>query len=397
MLFECIIVLIGYLCLMLYFYIEQKKHTNTLSEINYRIHINGIRGKSSVTRFIGQILRENGIKTFTKTTGSAARLIDDRGNEYPIKRRTANISEQITVLNRISQHKPEAFVTECMAVQPKLQRVCEEKMLKATVGVLTNVRQDHQESMGWTLEGITNSLCEFIPTNGILVCGEHNPELMKIIRKRAQQRGTRVVFTSPQLTQRDRRILNQLNYIEHEENISLVLKVAEVLGIDKKIALAGIRHTQPDPGVLRIHKKQINGSTISFINAHAINDKESLMKVYRILSERGYMDKTTIGLLYNRYDRPERVAIFADAASKDMHLDAVILLGYYQDVAKERLINGGFPEERIFELKRENLDDLLNLVAQLSATLSVKKEANLIGMVNIHGPLVEKYIKYFAN
>jgi poly-gamma-glutamate synthase PgsB/CapB len=397
MLFECVIILIGYLCIMLYFYIEQKRHTQHIAQINYRIHINGIRGKSSVTRFIGQILRENGIKTFTKTTGSAARLIDDRGNEYPIKRRTANISEQITILNSISPYKPEAFVTECMAVQPVLQRVCEEKMLKANIGVLTNVRRDHQESMGWTLDGITHSLCEFIPTNGILVCGEHKPELMKIIRQRAQQKGTRVIFAPSFLSQKDKRILQQLDYIEHEENISLVLKVAEVLGIDKKIALTGILNAQPDPGVLRVHKKQINGSTISFINAHAINDKESLMKVYQILTERGYMDKTTIGILYNRFDRPERVAIFADVASKDMHLDAVILLGYYQDVAKERLISAGFPEERIFQLKRENLDDLLHLITKLIAALSVKKEANLIGMVNIHGPLVEQYIKYFAS
>jgi poly-gamma-glutamate synthase PgsB/CapB len=396
-LFECIIIVIGYLFLMIYLYYEQKRHSQNLSQLNYRIHVNGIRGKSSVTRLIGQIMRENGIKTFTKTTGSAARLIDHHGNEYPIKRRTANISEQVSVIKTISQHQPEAFVTECMAVNPQLQRVCEEKMLQATIGVLTNVREDHQETMGWTLHDITHSLCEFIPTKGILVCGEHKPDMMKIIRKRAQQLGTKVIFAPPYLSPKDKVILQRVSYIEHEENISLALKVAEVLGINKQVALAGILNAQPDPGVLRIFKKQINGCTISFINAHAINDKESLMKVFQLLKERGHMDKTTIGVLFNRYDRPERVTIFADAVSQDMHLDAVILLGYYQDVAKQRLINGGFPEERIFSIKKAQLKDLLYLVSQLTTTLSGTKEANLIGMVNIHGHIVEQYIHYFSN
>lgn len=387
----------GYILLLLYLANEQTHHYKRISSINYRIHINGIRGKSSVTRLIGQILREEGIKTFTKTTGSAARIIDHKGKETIIKRRIATILEQIDIVKKISKHTPEALVIECMAIQPQLQKVCEEKMIQATIGVLTNVREDHQEKMGWTLEEITHTLCEFIPSNGILVCGEQNPQLVKIIEKKAKEKNTQVIAAEDKLSLQDKSILQKLNYIEHEENIVLALKVAEVMGIDKENAKSAILKTKPDPGALKIHKKEVNGKKISFINAHAINDKESILRVYAMLKEKGHLDKTNIGILYNRFDRPERVKTFADITSKQMKLDAIILLGYYKDITKVRLIENGFPEHSIFEPQRENLNYLLQLMSRISEEKSDIKESNIIGMVNIHGEIVKNYIKYFTD
>ena len=397
MLFESTVSIIAYLFLLVYLRREQIQHNKEIFNIKYRIHINGIRGKSSVTRLIGQILKEKGIRTFSKTTGSAARLIDPKGNEQPIKRRVANIIEQVSIVKKISKQKPEAFVVECMAIQPSLQNICEEKMINATIGVLTNVREDHQDMMGWTLEEITNSLCEFIPSNGILVCGEQNPKLVKIIKDRAREKNTRVIFTDDCLTGSDRQILKKLTHIEHEENITLALKVAEVLGIDKKTSIKGIVNARPDPGALKIFEKKIDNNNISFINAHAINDKESLIKVYEMLKNRGHLDKINIGTLFNRYDRPERVETFADIASKQMKLDIIILLGHYKNIAKTRLIENGFSENNIFELKIENLDNFLKLISKIMKSITNKKEANIIGMVNIHGEIVEEYIKYFTN
>ena len=50
---------------------ESRMHQIALSKIPIRIHINGTRGKSSVTRLIAAGLRSHGIKTFAKTTGSS--------------------------------------------------------------------------------------------------------------------------------------------------------------------------------------------------------------------------------------------------------------------------------------------------------------------------------------
>lgn len=386
----------GYILLILYLKREQTHHEKRIAGIQYRIHVNGIRGKSSVTRLIGHILREAGIKTYTKTTGSSARLINYEGKEFPIKRRVANIIEQVSIVKEISKQKPEAFVVECMAVDPKLQKVCEEKMIHATLGVLTNVRKDHQEKMGWSLEEIAQSLCEFIPSRGILICGEQNPALIKIIKEKAKEKHTTIITAEDKLSYEDKNILRKLSYIEHEENIALALKVAEVLGIDKETATSGILKAKADPGALQIHKKAVYGKKFSFINAHAINDRESILKVYAMLQSQGHLDKTNIGVLYNRRDRPERVEAFADVTSKKMKLDAIILLGYYKSVTKERLIKNGFPEHSIFEPQKENLAYLLQLMYRISEEKSDVGESNIIGMVNIHGKIVKKYIKYFS-
>ena len=46
-----------------------------LGAVPIRIHVNGSRGKSSVTRLIAAGLRESGLRILAKTTGSRARLI----------------------------------------------------------------------------------------------------------------------------------------------------------------------------------------------------------------------------------------------------------------------------------------------------------------------------------
>ena len=40
----------------------------------------------------------------------------------------------------------------------KFQKISEEKIVRADIGVITNVRYDHLDEMGESLEEITNSL-----------------------------------------------------------------------------------------------------------------------------------------------------------------------------------------------------------------------------------------------
>jgi UDP-N-acetylmuramyl tripeptide synthase len=71
-------VLVLYLCglCLLRTTFERKRNA-----IAHRIHVNGIRGKSTVTRYVAAILRESGLRTFGKTTGTAARVILPDGKD----------------------------------------------------------------------------------------------------------------------------------------------------------------------------------------------------------------------------------------------------------------------------------------------------------------------------
>lgn len=79
--------------------IEFQIHLQSLNNIPLRIHVNGTRGKSSVTRLIAAGLRAAGIKTYAKVTGTSPRVIDNRGIDRIIHRlRLPSIGEQVRLM-----------------------------------------------------------------------------------------------------------------------------------------------------------------------------------------------------------------------------------------------------------------------------------------------------------
>lgn len=130
----------------------RRVHNKGMQRFDHRIHVNGIRGKSSVTRLIAAALREGGIKTAAKTTGSAARILIDHTSETPVPRNEPDIVEQRrmlkyymgTVHRMFTGEDYKAVVFECMAINPIYQRYLEEQVMHSTIGVITNIREDHR-------------------------------------------------------------------------------------------------------------------------------------------------------------------------------------------------------------------------------------------------------------
>ncbi|MBT5268775.1 MAG: poly-gamma-glutamate synthase PgsB, partial [Candidatus Marinimicrobia bacterium] len=113
-------------------------HLRALKRIPIRIHINGTRGKSSVTRLICAGLREAGFSVLGKTTGSDPRILDLEGKDRKIHRlQKPSIGEQVRFLRYFGQFRPQAVVLECMAVQPQYQWITEQHMVKSTHSVIT--------------------------------------------------------------------------------------------------------------------------------------------------------------------------------------------------------------------------------------------------------------------
>jgi len=67
--------------------LEQRRHFASLEQIPTRVLVNGIRGKSSITRLCAGALRGGGLVTVAKTTGTAARFIHPDATEEPIYRK----------------------------------------------------------------------------------------------------------------------------------------------------------------------------------------------------------------------------------------------------------------------------------------------------------------------
>ena len=175
--------------------LETIQHRRKLARIKTRVHVSGTRGKSSVTRLVAAGMRHAGIATAAKTTGTLARMILPDGREVPVFRPAgANVTEQIRIVDAAQSLGARALVIECMALQPELHWVSENKFVRATHGVITNARADHLDVMGPGVADVARTLAGMTPVGGTLITGERDPEYLAIFEHAARDRGSRLVL-----------------------------------------------------------------------------------------------------------------------------------------------------------------------------------------------------------
>ena len=230
---------------------ESWLHRQRLGRIPTRVHVNGTRGKSSVTRLIAAGLRAGGISTCAKTTGTLPRMILPDGSEYSVYRPArANVIEQRRMVHIAVDYEAEALVLECMALQPKLQCLSEERLVRATHAVITNARADHLDVMGPTEADVARALAGTVPVGGKLFTAEQRH--LDTLADAAADRGTELVAVGREDVERVTEFeLARFPYVEHAENVALALRVCEDLGVGRVTALLGMCRAQPDPGKQR--------------------------------------------------------------------------------------------------------------------------------------------------
>ena len=378
--------------LITYWFWSYKSHLQRIEKIPLRIHVNGIRGKSTVTRLVAGVLREAGYKTLAKTTGSAARVIHPDGSETPIQRWGApTISEQVNIVREHFEDDLDALVIECMAVNPEYQNISQHQIIKGNFGVITNVREDHQDLMGESLPEIALSLANTIPIKGRLITAEDRAELRDILEVNAQASGSSFAFAdASRVTDAD---LAGFDYLAFKENVAIGLQVAQELGISQEVALRGMQKAQPDIGAVFLKEARINNTDLLWVPMFAVNDRESTVIGIETLKPHHRKDAVRVGLLNNRLDRVVRAQQFADIAVNDLRFDYYVTLGAFERQVSERMIAAGFPKERIINLASEeaNAEKILEHVAGLNPFGQVV----LIGLVNIHTEQAEALMDYF--
>ncbi|MEM6430320.1 MAG: poly-gamma-glutamate synthase PgsB [Deinococcota bacterium] len=378
--------------LFIYWYVDYNAHLRRVRRIPLRIHVNGIRGKSTVTRLIAGILREAGYATLAKTTGSAARVIHGDGSETPITRYGApTISEQINILRKHANPDLDALVIECMALDPEYQRISQQQIIEGNLSVITNVREDHQDVMGTSLAEIASSLSNTIAHHGTMITAESCPELQKILTQHADQLGSELIYADATTVSEDD--LTRFDYLAFKENIATGLAVAAKLGISREIALAGMQRAQPDIGAVFLKEITVASTHMLWAPMFAVNDRESTVLGIEALSSHHSSEAVRVGILNNRLDRVVRAQQFAEIAALDLKLDYYITLGAFERQITNQLVALGYPLERIINLATSevNAQHILTRVAALNPGGQVV----LIGLVNIHTAHAEALIKYF--
>jgi poly-gamma-glutamate synthase PgsB/CapB len=343
------VLLIVFIVASIYGLIEFYLHQKRIYSIPIRIHINGTRGKSGVTRLVGAALREGGIQTITKVTGTYPRLILENGCEVGIYRKaSANIIEQLSIIKFASKRKTQAIVMECMAIQPQYQWITETKMLHSTISVITNVRLDHIDVMGYTLPEIAKALGNTIPRKQHLFTSEKL--LFSNLKEVSEKRNTMIHLADDHSVTEEE--MKEFTYIEHKENVALALAVSEHLGIDRKVALTGMYKAIPDAGSLKLSRVNVFQKKINFFNAFAANDPQSTLMIWEKIKQEIGLRGVKIILLNTRQDRLDRAKQLTRLIGSELNgeFEFLILIGQSAEVVEELAVASGVKRNKIVNL-----------------------------------------------
>lgn len=338
---------IGYLGYLLW---EKRTNDRALASFRYVIHVNGIRGKTSVCRLIDAHLRGAGYRVFTKTTGSTPCWIDTDGVEHEIRRTgNANIGEQLFMIRKAYRERAEVLIIECMAVQPELQRVAQHSMVRGGLNVITNVRYDHIFEMGESLEEIAESLSGTIPENGVLFTAD--AAFYPFFREKAKKLNTEVILCAG-------------DGDAMTENEAIACALGKKIGIPADTFRQHVSHYLEDFGAQKMYRTEGG----RFLNLFSVNDPQSTRKVLANY----FTDTSDVVFLYNnRTDRPDRLLLFLRYFFPEVKYGKIIVMGEARKLALRLLKKQGF--ERIEEAK------------DWKTAVTMSGGADMVGIGNIKG------------
>ena len=345
----------------------------SIRNLQLRIHVNGSRGKSSVTEYIAAGIFNAQSDVMAKITGIIPTTIHN-GKEQIIKRTgVARVQEQINIIRFAAKKKVKTLVLECMSVSPELQRL-ESSVFQPDIYVITNIRDDHREVMGKSIEEQAQSICNAIPKNCTVITNQH--QFLNKIRESAARINSRVVTAKDLNTE----LLEKLPHGVFSENVALALTVCDSAGINSKLAEEGImkRLLNSKSPLFSI---DYDNKKIRFLNAFSVNDVESTDSfVSRWKNNLGY--NGNISVIFNtRADRPLRTDLLAGwIANSAPPTEHIIITGNHVNRAKHSLLKAGADIEKIHAWGGKQLR---NFKANLFSTVS--DGSLVIGVGNIGG------------
>ncbi|MCT1577899.1 poly-gamma-glutamate synthase PgsB [Oceanobacillus kimchii] len=376
---EELLIIVLLASLAIFFGIKEKMiNDKNVASIPVRINVNGIRGKSTVTRLITGILQEAGYHTVGKTTGTDARMLywfDSQ--EAPIKRRLEgpNIGEQRKVISKASDLKADALVSECMAVKPDYQIVFQEKILQANIGLIVNVLEDHMDVLGPTLKEVADSFSEAIPHNGDLII--NNSPFVLHFKQMAKQRNTKVHVCDTSIISED--FLKRFEYMVFPENAALALAVADVLGIDHETAFKGMLKAWPDPGAMQIIPVGDMDDPSFLVNGFSANDPMSTINIWERVKQLSYPTDEPVVIMNTRSDRLNRTEQFIKQVLPNIQAETLVVMGDSTGPIVDEYKKGTFPVKNLLDLEKTSTDEIVRV---LQPYLSGK---TIYGIGNIHG------------
>jgi hypothetical protein len=171
------------------------RHRRALRRMDTRIAVAGSRGKTSTVRRLDDVFNRRGYDTLTKITGNHPTLIHN-GEVHPIERlgpRTT-LYENISVVGEFAPEldayaAEDVGIFENQGITEYTTRLINQQLIDPDIVVLTNVRQDHTDTLGKSRTNIARSFARSISSGTHVVSGEQHPVLHDYIRAEVERRG----------------------------------------------------------------------------------------------------------------------------------------------------------------------------------------------------------------
>jgi poly-gamma-glutamate synthase PgsB/CapB len=322
-------------------------------------------------------LREDDYRVIGKTTGTDARMLYwFTPREYPVYRKPqgANIGEQRDIIRKVVKQKANALVNECMAVNPDYQITFQKDLVKANIGVIVNVMEDHMDVLGPTLDEVAEAFTATIPYKGHLVVMKD--DYTKFFAKVAKKRKTKLIVVDKEEVPES--YLRKFGYIVFPDNVAIAMGVAEAMGIDRDTALRGMLNAPPDVGAVEVKYFNANNSTNVYVNAFAANEPKSSKAILDKVETYNYPYKKIVLILNCRSDRIDRTRQFCEDFLKDAEFDTLICTGKSTQMVND--VMEGQPNKKYLNFEGKDIKEVERALYKES------QNALIFCVGNIHGP-----------
>lgn len=340
-------------------------------KLQNKIHVNGTRGKSTVTKYIHTVLQNSNYKVLGKITGEIPTFLLPDNSKKVIKRLgAARVQEQFKSIRKAKKLGADAMVMECMSIDPALQRL-ESKFFRPDIYIITNIRDDHREKMGANLDLQIKSICSAIPKNSKVI--SINSPYMDIIKEETKSRKSLFV----EATKLSDLEISKLPKIVYKSNLELALTACMELGISRQEAFDSILNliNETETPVFQLaHEKHKQ----FFLNAFSVNDIESANDFINYwVSQLNISGERTI-IFNTRSDRPLRTKLFADWIKLNQSvINKVIITGSHHWKAKQLLVKMNL-DISLFYLKKKYNHRLKESIVDISGNSEL-----IVGIGNI--------------
>jgi hypothetical protein len=170
------------------------RHRKALQRLDTRIAVAGSRGKTSTTRRLDDVFNRRGFDTLTKITGNHPTLIHN-GEVHPIERRgpRTTLYENISLIGEFAPEidayaADDIGIFENQGITEYTTRLINQELINPDIVVLTNVRQDHNDTLGKTRINIARSFARSVSSGTHVISGEQHPVLHEYMREEIERR-----------------------------------------------------------------------------------------------------------------------------------------------------------------------------------------------------------------